>query len=338
MKRAARIAALVAGAVLLVALCWWLRMPASLALLARTLGDARHPVAFSYTFTGPEAPLDADVEATYIARTPILGISRHYWSIIAPPSVDTRIVKPEVVRSATGMRFSLPLGIAGLSGFRLAYVALRRSGGELPDVSLQPTGNGAAPPQQTIPFASLFGGAYAFDGPFALWATSGGAAFDDGYAYSTRAVMSARDVIWDGLRSVTARIDFTPYPLPAFEPGTTWTGKIARGTQAFVPYAPDCALPPELFAIRAADVPEWSKVQGLWRPIPLARWKAFAAASHGAPLALRFVRRIAPPTDPKAASEVEVRGSQPGRFRLFAACPAAHYDTVAVTWLDVEVR
>ena len=315
-------------------------LPASLALLAQTLGDARHPVEFSYTFAGADAPLDADVEATYIARTPILGISRHYWSIIAPSSVDTRIVKPEVVRSATGMRFSLPLGIAGLSGFRLAYVALRRSGSALPDVSLQPTGDGAAPPQQTIPSASLSGGAYAFDGPFALWATSGGAAFDDGYVYSTRAAMSARDVIWDGLRSVTARIDFTPYPLPAFEQPTVWTGKIARDTQASVPYAPDCALPPALLAIRAADVPEWSQVQGLWRPIPLARWKAFAfaAAAHGAPLALRFVRRSAPPTDPTAASEVEVSGSQPGRFRLFAACPATHYDTVAVAWLDVEVR
>jgi hypothetical protein len=349
-----------------VAVCWWLRFPGSLFVLARTLGDARRPVTFDYTFVGPPAPVNAEVNATYIATTPIFGISQHWVNIIAPMTVDTINKKLDATVAPGRLTFQVPLGIPGLSGFRLRYVSVlygRTSPDVATDLSASPTDSGDAPTRMTIPEARSTDGTFDYDGPLALWAMTGSTNDATGFVYAPRVVMTTREVLWDGLRSVRARVDLTHYPMPAFQPPVGWTATgwglsgvtythapthatltdqglvIARDARVPMPFSRDCTTMPEFAAVAPHDVPAWSpwpQPNGLWRAVPVADWRALVARARNAPLTTKFVPSARPPAD--GIEAVDLDGRTVGKYRLFAACPSPHYGSVAVVWIDVEVR
>jgi hypothetical protein len=225
----------VAAALLVVAassVCLWLNVPKSLQLLAQGVGQQRHPVEFDFEFIGIDPGISrVPVQLFYLPQTPIFGLTKHYSSIIAPLSIDTITRSLDVDVRAGRVRFTAPLGLAGLSNYRLQSVDVGEADApyaltssiELGDPSK--ADRAKAPRSLDLPLIGVSDGQVHFDGAIALWRRSASEAHDDAnpYAYSPLAQGPAQ-LIWVGLRGLTARIDLAPYPVGTFAVPAGWEG------------------------------------------------------------------------------------------------------------------
>lgn len=359
MKRAARIGVVVAGCLALLGLAVWLNLPSSLTLLVQSIGQQRHPVAFDLQFAAAPSGRPAQIELRYVPRTPILGITAHYWSIIAPLHIDN-ITRTQSVQPQGGhVRFVAPLGLLGLSGYRLQSIGVRPFGDadSAPDIEVGPTEGDAEPMRQQTPLARIDDGAYTFDGALALWGLSGVGREAAGFTYSPRATDPTRQVIWPGLRAVHARIDFESYPVTALAAPAGWEGygwhrdginlsragaklsdrrlETKRGARFALPFSGNCTAAPRLAVVTLAGAPAWSRIDGLWRPVALDTWDRLVRSSMQRAL---DPRTGLPPRSLDDVVPLEIAAIAPGSYRLFATCGNPHYRSVAVTWLDVVVR
>jgi hypothetical protein len=361
-KRAARIGLIAVGCLVLLGLAVWLNLPSSVTLLVQAIGQQRHPVAFDMRFAGAASDRPVQIELRYVPRTPILGITAHYWSIIAPLHIDN-ITRTERVQPRDGrVRFTAPLGLVGLSGYRLQSIGLSvapAGAASETDIELGPTNDPRIEPVKSrFPIAFVDNGTYTFDGALALWRLTGAQEDTTGVFFSPRASNPTRQVIWDGLRTVTARIDLAHYPLPTFQAPVGWEGlgwkadginlarpgaklserrlEMRRDATVRIPFSPDCHGGPHFVSVRSAAAPAWSNIDGLWRPVSASTWGDLQMRPDLSRLETRFVSGSKPPHD--GVEAVEIRPVSFGTFRLFALCTEGHYDSVAVTWLDVVVR
>jgi hypothetical protein len=367
-KAFVRIAAIVAGALAIIAPCVWLNVPGSLVLLIQTLGPQRQPVDFDIEFAGLNPRVSSlRVESFYFPKTPIFGITEHYWSMIAPLQIDTITRSLDVAVHNGHVHWVAPLGLVGLSNYRLQSV--RVGAQEAPysvefssrqDRSNEPSG-------LDIPLIAVTGGDYRFDGALALWQRPGDAEANP-YVYSPAIGEVSREVIWDGLRTLHARIDLAPYPLATFivpadwngagwkneayratRPGATLTNQaldIATGASIPLPFQRECAAPE--FAVASGNgVPKWSRIYGLWRPVPRSAWEKLKREPHVQGIVLRSTParrasaaryRVTANASSPRVEFVTVLARSSGAYRLFAACPNAHYASLPVTWLDVNAR
>ncbi|MEO6989957.1 MAG: hypothetical protein ABI346_05950, partial [Candidatus Baltobacteraceae bacterium] len=217
-----------AFAILLVAILGigaWLNLPGSLLLTARALGEQRHPVDFDFAFSGlGPHPLRVPVQLFYFPKTPILGISEHYWSIIAPLRVDTVTRSFEVDVREGHVRWSAPLGLAGLSNFRLQSLSVGEPGAAYALRASAVRDAARAPRSLELPAIVVNGGQYRYDGALALWRRPGNEQTDP-YVYSPRVDDVTRQLIWDGLRALHARIDLAAYPVATFIVPSGWHGE-----------------------------------------------------------------------------------------------------------------
>jgi hypothetical protein len=371
MKRFMLFSALAAVVVVAVGLCVWVGAPASLFLMAQGIGYQRQPADFDFEFAGLAPNVSqVRVDLSYYPRTPIWGISKHWSTVISPPSIDQVHRSLEVPVNAGRVHFTAPLGLAGLSNFRLIGVQLGSDGDDLPyavaasvagDVSSsQPT----APSNLEVPLIAVSDGQIRYDGPRALWRrvdTGNGA---NPYSYNPRVVVSSLPIVWDGLRGLRARVDLAPYPLATFVVPDGWEaggwkndggnsgGSLIRAdarltTQALVlspgvtislPFARECTEPPQIAVVSAAQLPAWSQIDGTWRPIPRSVWAALLGTTRAPDLSVEFIPGAAGAGSLDRMESFAVRARANGAYRLFAACPNPHYDSLAVTWVDVIAR
>ncbi|MEO6990833.1 MAG: hypothetical protein ABI346_00715, partial [Candidatus Baltobacteraceae bacterium] len=169
-----------------------------------------------------------------------------------------------------------------------------------------------------------------------------------------------RQLIWDGLRALHARIDLAAYPVATFivpsgwhgegwknegfqltRPGATLTDKaltIAPGAWVPLPFSRECASPPQFAVAGSARIPEWSRIEGLWRPVSRFVWQALLRNEQPSALDVRFVPRRGGDTSLVHVESFAVLARASGTFRLLAACANPHYDSVGVTWVDIAVR
>jgi hypothetical protein len=369
-KRLRLFCAIAAVVIAAVAACVWLQAPGSLILMVQGAGSQRHPVDFDIEFPGIAANVShVQVELSYYPRTPILGISKHWTTIISPPEIDQIHRSLQVPVNAGRVHFTAPLALAGLSNFRLTDVQIGADAGEAPyslearvagDVSsAQP----AAPPNLDIPLLAVSDGQVRYDGPRALWLRVDAGDGTNPYSYDPRAVESALPIVWDGLQAFHARVDLAPYPLVTFVVPDGWAmdgwkndggnsgGSLIRSqarltTQALVlspgvtvplPFARECTAPPQVAVVRAARLPAWSQIDGTWRPVSRSVWTTLVGLARPPDLDVRFVPGTAGGSLDRMES-FSVRARAIGAYRIFAACPDAHYDSSAVAWVDVIVR
>jgi hypothetical protein len=346
-------------AVAVVAGCVWLNLPGSARLALAGIGLEAHPVVFDFEFTGLGANVaTVPVQLFYFPRTPILGITAHYWSALAPLRIDTITRTLAVAVRAGRARWTAPLGLTGLSNYRLRILQVgdgdapyRLEASETPDVS-------SAPRNLDLPAISVSDGDYRFDGPAGLWRRPGDAA--NPYVYSPRYGDLSAPVIWDGLRALHVRVDLAPYPIATFVVPADWEGEgwknqgfqlsrpsatltdrtleTTRDVSIPLPFARECSARPQFVVVSGARIPPWSRIAGLWRPLPLRAWAELLRQPPAAGIGVHF-RDHAPGAatlDHVAFFDVTPRAK--GTFRIFAACPSSHYASTAVTWLDIGVR
>lgn len=366
MKRPARIGVIAVACLAALGLAVWLNLPRSLAMCVQAIGQQRHPVAFDVQFVGVAIRSPVEVEIRYVPQTPIFGITEHYWSIIAPLHIDN-ITRVERMEPQDGhVRFAAPMGLVGLSGYRLQSIGLHLAGADADNetrVELGQTNNPRVEPlSMGVPDAVVNDGTYTFDGPLALWGMTGAQDDTTGVVFSPRAFNPTRQVIWDGLRALVARIDLTHYPLPAFQTPVGWEGlgwksaginlsrpgatlterrlEMRRDAIVRVPFTRDCNATPRFVSMRTASAPAWSNIEGLWRPVEVGSWVNLDTEPGVSAPRTRFVGRSKPPPDGVEAVEIrpDMRLLSSGTFRVFAMCPEPHYGSVAVTWLDVVVH
>ena len=367
MKAFLRIVAIVAGLLAIVALCIWLNVPGSLVLLVQTLGPQRQPVDFDIELAGLSPRISKlRVESFYFPKTPIFGITEHYWSIIAPLHIDTITRTLDVAVHNGHVHWFAPLGLAGLSNYRLQSVRVGEQ--EAPySVEFSSREDRSSDPRGLdIPLIAVTGGDYRFDGALALWQRPGDA--DNPYVYSPAVGEISREVIWDGLRTLHARIDLAPYPLATFVVPADWNGAgwkneayratrpgavltsqaldVVTGASIPLPFQRECAAP-QFAVVSGGRVPKWSRIYGLWRPVPRPVWESLKRQPQAPGLTVRSTLPVsAHAADNRVTANafdthVELLGvfaRSSGVYRLFAACPNAHYASLAVTWLDVTAR
>jgi len=361
----------VAAALLVVAassVCLWLNVPKSLQLLAQGVGQQRHPVEFDFEFIGIDPGISrVPVQLFYLPQTPIFGLTKHYSSIIAPLSIDTITRSLDVDVRAGRVRFTAPLGLAGLSNYRLQSVDVGEADAPYALTSSIDLGDPSkvdrakAPRSLDLPLIGVSDGQVHFDGAIALWRRIASEAHDDAnpYAYSPLAQGPAQ-LIWDGLRGLTARIDLAPYPVGTFVVPTGWEGdgwknegyrltrphatltdtslELSLGVTVPLPFAHDCEVAPQVVVVSARRVPQWSAIDGLWRPVPRAVWESLVRQAPAPGLTVRFVPRASRRGALQRMQSFAVLARASGRYRVLAACANSHYASRAVTWIDVSAR
>src|SRR5262249_15018619 len=102
-----------------------------------------------------------------------------------------------------------------------------------------------------------------------------------------------------------------------------------------IPFSRDCAHAPQFVVVAKRAQPSWSAVQSLWAPIATSTWEAFARTPRDPGISATFVPSQRQPSD--GVEAIEIHAAKAGTYRLLAACPSAA-NSVAVTWLDVEVQ
>jgi hypothetical protein len=360
-----RIGAIAAIAVAILVVCAWLNVLRSIPLTVQALGQERHPVDFAIEFGGLDPSVSrVPVQLFYYPQTPVFGISAHWRSIVAPLRIDkiTRSLKVDV--QSGKVHFAAPLGLVGVSNFRLQRVDVGEQGApyavtasvDLNDpASVDPS---KAPRGLDLPLVAESDGRLRYDGPIALWGRmeNGGA---NPYVYSPRADVVPAQLLWDGLRSLYARIDLAPYAMAAFVVPTDWHGdgwknegyrltrahatltdkalEISAGTSVPLPFARECGPPPEFAVVQESRIPEWSRINGLWRPVLRREWEELLRRAQPPGVAIRFV----PSGGTRSLFGMEsfdVLARAGGTYRLFAGCPNPDYGSLAVTWIDVIVR
>jgi hypothetical protein len=353
----------VAGAIVVaavVALVIWLNLPRSVPLFVQGIGQARNPVDFDFQFVGmPPGVSRIPVELYYFPQTPISGITLHYWSIIAPPRIDTIQRTLEVEVAGGRARWQAPLALAGLSNYRLRSVWFDAQGSPYRLTMAETPDRSKAPRNLDIPSIAVSDGAYRFDGALALWRRLGDD--ENAYAYAPRVDDIDAPLFWDGLRSVSARVDLAPYPIASFVVPQEWEGagwhnqgyqrsrshatvtdkalELDAGVSVPLPFARECASPPQFAIVAANATPPWSHIYGLWRPLARTTWEAFARQSPPPPdLSVRFGPAAGGAPSLDRVEFFDVLGRAAGTFRLFAACPNPHYGSVGVTWIDITVK
>jgi hypothetical protein len=346
--------------ILLLAVCFWLNVPRSVPLFVQGIALERYPIEFDFEFVGLDPHLTSvPVNYVYMPLTPIYGITKHWTTIISPAQVDT-ILRTQVVPVEGGhLRWSAPRGLTGLSNYRLYSFGVGDQGAPYELVGTSPQ-DGTKPPRAlNIPKIAVSGGVYDFDGPIVLWRGQGEPTDENPYGYATRDLQQPAQILWDGLRSVRARVQLTPYALSTFVVPTLWAGdgwtnqayqisrphatktdqllKLARGVSVPVPYMRECTDAPQFAVVTGRDVPAWAKLYGLWRPIPRAEWDAFRRGANAPGITMHFnpAARGEPSLDRVETLSLSV--AKPGHYRLFGACPNGNYDSVAVAWLEIEV-
>lgn len=91
--------------------------------MAQGIGQQTRPVDFDIEFTGLSAGVSGlSVQLMYVPQSPVLGITEHYWSIIAPLRVDTISRTLQIPANHGNVHWTAPLGLAGLSNYRLQSV------------------------------------------------------------------------------------------------------------------------------------------------------------------------------------------------------------------------
>lgn len=349
--------------VAVLAVCaWWLNVPRSVGLMAQGFGQQRQPVEFDIEFVGLGANVaEVPVYLFYVPATPIFGITAHYWSIIAPLRIDTISRTLRVPVHAGRVRWTAPLGLAGLSNFRLQSVSIGDAGAPYAlsatvasDASLPAT----APRDLDIPLIAISSGEYRFNGALALWNRTENRE-ENPYDSPRNGNAVGAQVLWDGLRVVTARVDLTPYPMGSFVLPADWAGDgwknegyqlsrphatltdkvltLSRGVSVPLPFARECSSPPQFTVVAGERVPQWSRIDGLWRPISRTAWEALLGGTRASGLDVHFVPRVAGRPSLDRVESFTVLARTNGKYRLFAACPNPHYDSVGVTWIDVSV-
>jgi len=337
----------------------WLNLPPAAILFARGFAQSRHPVIFDVELANVSPALaNVDVTLLYMPKTPIYGISEHYTNMLSPLTLDRVVRHLNVTVTQGRLHFQAPLALVGLSNFRLDFVTLQRTNSsDAPELfGLTDTGNGDAPITSAIPSAHVADGTYFFDGPLALWRMTGDSDDAGGRAYSPLGSNPSRQVIWDGLRAVHARVNFAPYPIPTFQVPVEWARygwrrygnvlfqrnaklsdtrlSMTHGAALVIPFTRDCARTPEFALVRKPQTAPWADDVALWAPISLGAWQK-AVRTHRAPReSIAFVPAGKRSEEPDA---VRVGPLQRGEYRLCAACPNTAYDSVAVAWIDVAV-
>jgi hypothetical protein len=358
-KRVAQIGLIVSAVLFIIALGIWLNFPTAFVLLAQAVGEQRNPVAFDLQFVDAPASRPAQVEVWYEPRTPIFGITEHYWSIIAPLHVDNITWHESVLPKDGHVRFTAQLGLVGLSGYRLQSIGVRPFGDadEAIHLELGSTEGDAEPTRQPIPLARVDNGTYTFDGALTLWRLTGAGEETAGFAYSPRASDPTRQIIWPGLRAVRARIDLATYPVTALAAPVAWEGygwhrdginlsragatlsdrrlETKRAARFAIPFSGDCAARPRFAVVTLANVPAWSRIEGLWRPVASETWERLMRSSTRGALDTHIARS---PRSLDDVAPLEINAIAQGSYRLFATCGNPHYRSVAVTWLDAVVR
>jgi hypothetical protein len=364
-----RSSAIAVVVVALLTICWWLNVPRSLQLMAQGLGQQRHPVDFDIEFVGIDSNLSqVPVSLYYVPKTPILGISAHYWSSIAPFRIDTITRTFQVPVHEGRVRWTAPLGLAGFSNFRLQSINVGEAGAEYAlhatTASDPPIDPSTAPRSLDIPMISVSGGEYRYDGAIALWRrTDGTNPYDaNPYVYSPRADSSTlgAPLIWDGLRVLHARIDLAPYPIGTFVVPVDWEGEgwknegfqlarphatltdkaltLSRGVSVPLPFSRDCKSVPQFAVVAGNRIPTWSNIDGLWRPIYRPAWQELLRRAETSELDVRFFPRASRGASLDRVEFFTVLAHAGGTYRLFAACPNSHYASLGVTWIDVIAR
>ena len=360
MKTFLRIAAIAAGGFALLALCVWLNIPYSLVLLVQTLGPQRQPVSFNVQYAG----LNPDVRSLrvtlyYMPKTPIYGVTEHYWSIIAPLHIDNIERSLDVPVRDGRASWSAPYGLAGLSNYRLQIV----TAGEQTQPYFFEFGTAvdqtAGPRDLDIPLINAAEGNYRFDGAMALWRRPNDSDLNP-YVYSPAIDEVTREVVWSGLRSMNLQLDLAPYRLSTFVVPADWNGDgwknegyrsirpratltdkgldADAGERIPLPFARDCTEAPQVAVVDTGHIPAWSRIQGLWRPVPRDAWQRVRGGAQDHGIALRFVAGAKGAPNIHVPERFELTALKAGGYRVLAACPNPHYASVAVTWLDVSVH
>jgi hypothetical protein len=343
---------------------WWLNLPRGFGLMAQGLGQERHPAEFDVAFVGMRPGIaELPVQLFYMPITPILGITAHYWSIIAPLRIDAVTHTLQVPVQGGRMRFAAPLGLAGPSNFRLRTVLIGEPGapyaldaGVVSDSSIDPS---VPPASLDIPLIAVTGGEYRFDGALALWRRTQNREANP-YGFSPRDDSPAPpQLIWDGLRAVTARVDLTPYAIASFEVPSDWAGdgwknegyqlsrphatltnkvlNLPHGVSVPLPFARECASSPQFTVVAGDRIPQWSRIDGLWRPMPRRVWEELLRSPSAPGVDVRFAALTSGRPSLDRVESFTVLARTRGKYRLFAACPNPHYDSVGVTWIDIVV-
>ncbi len=356
---ALRVAAVVLIAIGLFVLCFWLNVPRSIPLMVQGAGLQRQPAEFDIEWTGLGREVShVPLELYYFPLTPVYGITSHYVSIISPLQIDTIHRTIDVPVRDGRARFSAPLGLLGLSNYRLQGLQLGADEAPYRLKAAAPQDPSQAPKDLDIPSIVVRDGEYRFDGALALWrlAASGDA---NPYVYSSRVGDVDAPILWDGLRTLRARIDLAPYPVSSFVAGAGWDGAgwknlgyeltrphatltdtkltLERNLSVPLPFSRECESPPQFTVVSDARTPGWSRIAGLWRPVSRNDWEALLRAGRTADLTVRFVPAASGRASLERREFFDVLGRTSGTYRLFAACPNPRYDSVAVTWIDIAV-
>ena len=357
LKRVLGIIAIAGVLNIILAICIWLNAPGSFFLAAEGLREEHNPVDFEIEYVGLSPTVTrVPVELFYMPKTPIYGITEHYTSIISPLTIDPKRRRLEVPVRDARVRFAAPLGLAGFSNYRLQSVNVGDSDAPYALEAFITNDWGIEPLTVDIPPITVRNGDYRFDGAIALWRRPGDTD-ENRYVYAPRIEDVPRPVIWNGLRDVRARIDLTPYPIATFvvpgdyaadgwqnegwrltRPHATLTNKIltvVRGVSVPLPFARECQSPPEFAVVDGHHIPAWGRLYGLWRPVSRGVWDNLRRGVQTPNVTVRFI-----PSDGAGASidrmeRFAVVARTNGTYRLFAACPNSHYDSVGVTWIDI---
>jgi hypothetical protein len=356
-----RLAAIALTVLVVVAIGAWLNIFRSFPLLVQGIGQERHPVEFDFEFAGLAPGVrSVPVGLLYMPKTPILGITAHYWSIIAPFRIDTISRSLHVDVRDGHVRWEAPLGLAGLSNFRLQTLAVGEDGAPYAvqaTIAEDPT---KAPRSLDVPKVVVRGGEYRFDGAAALWRRPGN---DDTnpYAYSPNSDgVNPAQVIWDGLRALHARIDLVQYPMASLVAPVDWVGDgwknegyrrtrrdatltetlltIEPGAAVPLPFARECESSPEFVIVARDRIPAWSQIDGLWRPVPRSVWERFRQTRQPPEVSVRFVPSTSGHPSLGRVESFAILARSNGAYRLFAACSNSHYESLGVTWIDVDAR
>jgi hypothetical protein len=356
-----RLAVALIAVAAIAALCLWLNVSRSVPLMLQGAALQRQPAHFDIEFVGLDPGVaHVAVELFYFPVTPVFGLTSHYTNIIAPNRIDSIDRTFDVPVRSRHVRFSAPLGLFGIDNYRLRSAVV---GDEESAYRLQmaaPEDPSHAPKDVDIPAIAVRDGDYRFDGALALFRlTASGDA--NPYAYAVNVTGVEAPILWEGLRTLRARVDLAPYALTSFD-AHSWAGgagwkqlgyqlthahatltdttlTIARDVTVPVPFARECQAPPQFTLVSHEHVPRWSRIDGLWRPVARGDWDAFRRGS-GAPAEVSVHFSPAASGRPSLEREefLEIDCRTAGNYRLFAACPNPHYDSVAVTWLDVVVN
>jgi hypothetical protein len=355
-----RIADIVAGGFGILALCVWLNVPYSLVLLAQAIGSQRQPVTFDVEYTGlrPEVR-SLRVVLYYFPKTPIYGVTQHYWSIIAPPHIDNIVRSVDVPVHGGRAAWSAPYALLGLSNYRLQIVTAGEQSSPYAFEFGTAVDQAAGPRGLDIPLIAVTEGDYRFDGALALWRRPN----DDDvnpYVYSPAVDEVTREIIWGGLRSMRMHFDLAPYALSTFVVPADWNGDgwkneayrltrhgatltdkgldVDAGETLALPFARQCKAAPQVTVVGAGHIPHWSRLSGLWRPVPRAAWELVTKAPSAPGLQLTFVPGARGAPDIHVPERFTLTARKAAGYRILAACPNPHYQSVAVTWLDVSVH